>query len=70
MVVIGYVIACVTLTARETGTQGEVFVVIIIIIIIITNFPSTDQDAVRRVWLGLIGQHYILVTAVISAIIC
>jgi len=38
------IIACVTLTARETVTQGEVFIVIIIIII--TNLLSTDLDAV------------------------
>jgi len=36
-------------TARETATQGEVFVAIVIIICIITNLPSTAQDAVRHV---------------------
>jgi len=47
------IIACVTLTARETATQGEVSIVvviiIIIIIIIIINLPSTDQDAVYTI---------------------
>jgi len=42
--------ACVTLTARETATHGEVFVVVVVVVIIIitiiTNLPSTDQDAV------------------------
>jgi len=42
------IIACATLTARETATQGEVFVVVVIIIIIITitHSPSSDQDVV------------------------
>jgi len=39
------IIACVTLTARETATTEAVFIVIFIIIVI-TNLPSTDQDAV------------------------
>jgi len=42
------IIACVTLTARDTATQGEVFIVVVIIIIItITNQPGIDQDAVH-----------------------
>jgi len=43
------IIACVTLTAWKTATQGEVFVVNIFFIII-TNLPiSADQYAVRHV---------------------
>jgi len=56
---------CYTLTTRETATKGEVFVVVIIIII--TNLPSTDQETIRQVKLGLVGQH--TVTTSISTFI-